>query len=94
MTGKDKRSRDRRKVLIPVKIYDLSLEMVVECAMQDASKDGCMIVTDELQNFPEDKIILEFVKFTGSRQARIVWRDQNSAGVQFIDGEPAAPTNC
>ncbi len=91
MTDKDKRARDRRQVLIPVKIYDLSREMVIECAMQDASKDGCMIVTDELQNFPEDKIILEFINFTGSRQGEIMWRDQKSAGVRFTDGEQATP---
>ena len=91
MTDKERRTRDRRQVKIPVRIYDLSREMVVECDLQDASKNGCMIVTNELQNFPEDKIILEFVKFTGSRQGRIVWRDQNSAGVRFADGEQATP---
>ncbi len=92
MTDKDRRARDRRQVQIPVRIYDLSREMVVKCAMQDASKDGCMMVTNELQKFP-DKIIVEFVKFTGSREGRIVWRDQNSAGVLFIDGEQAAPNS-
>ena len=92
MTDKNKRARDRRQVQIPVRIYDLSREMVVKCAMQNASKDGCMLVTNELQNFP-DEIVLEFVKFTGSREGRIVWRDQNSAGVLFIDGEQAAPNS-
>ena len=91
MTDKDKRACDRRQVLIPVRICDLSREMVIKCTMQDASKDGCMIVSSGLQTFQEDKIVLEFVKHTGSRQARIVWRDQNSAGVRFIDGEQTAP---
>ena len=92
MTDKDKRARDRRQVQIPVRIYDLSREMVVKCTMQDGSKNGCKLVTDELQNFP-DEIILEFVKFKGSREGRIMWRDQNSVGVWFIDGEQAAPNS-
>ena len=92
MTDKDKRARDRRQVQIPVRIYDLSREMVVKCAMEDASKNGCKLVTDELQNFP-DEIILEFVKFKGSREGRIMWRDQNLVGVWFIDGEQVAPNS-
>ncbi len=92
MTDKYKRARDRRQVQIPVRIYDLSGKMVVECTMQDGSKNGCKLVTDELQNFP-DKIIVEFVKFKGSREGKIMWRDPNSVGVWFIDGEQAAPNS-
>ena len=83
MARDEKRAHVRRQVLIPAKVFNLSRSMVVRCAVRNACKGGCMIVTSEALNLP-DQIQIEIANFKGSRQGKIVWRDRKTAGVRFF----------
>jgi len=81
-TTDEKRSNDRKRVLIPAKVYNLDGSILSKCVVRDASKGGCMIVSSFANEWP-DVILVEVVHFKGMRKAKIIWRDSKAAGVKF-----------
>ena len=82
VTAEEKRSKDRKRVLIPAKVYDLDGSMLSKCVVRDASKGGCMIVSSFANEWP-DVILVEVVHFKGMRKGKIMWRNSRAAGVKF-----------
>lgn len=78
-----RRQDARKRVAIPARAYDLKRSSFIKCAVRDASKGGCMIVTKDPQELP-DQLLLEVVHFKCVRKAEVVWRDKKSAGIRFV----------
>lgn len=80
----ERRSERRRSVFLRAAIYGL-IEggEEIECAIQDASRSGCKIISDNIDRIPE-MVCLTIHGLDETFAGRIVWRRENMAGVQFI----------
>ena len=79
----ERRDAPRREVLIPVVISDAALNKLADGTIMDASRTGCRIFGDKVQELP-DRISLEICGLTGPMIGQIVWRNDGMAGVKFL----------
>ncbi len=79
----ERRNAPRQEAAIPAVILDYNFNKLADCIICDASRNGCRIASEELATLPDD-IRIEIQGLTGSVLARIVWRNANMAGLEFI----------
>lgn len=88
----EKRNERRRSVFLRARVFGSAEGQEIECAIQDASRSGCKIISDELDRVPEH-VCLTICELGETFFGRVVWREGNMAGVQFeqtADDTPAA----
>ena len=84
----ERRSERRRSVFLRAKIFGAGVGGDFECSIQDASRSGCKIISNEIGRIPEE-ICLTILGETF--QGRIVWRKADMAGVEFTGAAPNMP---
>ena len=82
----DKRKERRRRVFLRADLFDINGTPVTECAIQDTSRSGCRIMSDQLHVIPDD-IVLTIRGLEETFTGRIVWRNNGEAGVMFTQEE-------
>ena len=61
-----------------------------DCVVRNTSQHGCLVTLIEAEALPETvKVRLDM--FSPERPARVVWRDQGVAGLEFLDVAAAPP---
>lgn len=80
---REKRASGRRKVYKNSKII-LSDRSLVECIARDVSDEGCRISVAGAENLP-DEFTIQLDAFSGPRRAKVIWLDQNEAGLVFLE---------
>lgn len=78
----DRRKEHRRSVFLRADLYDANGTPVTECSIQDTSRSGCRIMSEQIRIIPDD-IMLSIRGLNETFFGRIVWRKDNEAGVMF-----------
>ncbi|RMF07943.1 MAG: PilZ domain-containing protein [Alphaproteobacteria bacterium] len=82
LPGDDRRRTPRREVQMQATIYTHDYHLVCPCVICDASPSGCRIALDDSSIVP-DQVRIEVKNLTEPLLARVVWRSEGSAGLQF-----------
>lgn len=82
----DKRLERRRKVFMQASVCAMDGTQIVECSIQDTSRLGCKIISDELELIP-DELVLSIHGLGETFVGRVVWRDGGIAGIEFIQNQ-------
>ena len=82
MVRSERRSDQRKKACVQVFVSDLGNLFDVKCVVRDVNQRGCKIVSTRLNDLPE---LIQLIPdgFDKIIHGKIVWRDQNMAGVRF-----------
>ncbi len=91
LTSEDnKRTTDRSRVLKAAKIYWLNGNFALDVTIKDMSATGCKIVCKDQMGLPNE---MQFVIPSDgiSRNAIVIWRKADFAGVRFTSGPQKAP---
>jgi len=77
----ERRIERRRSVFLQASICAMDGRQITSCSIQDTSRSGCKIISDELDIIP-DALVLGILgeTFVG----RVMWREGDMAGVEFI----------
>jgi len=78
----EKRSGIRYEVAIPAVVSDTDQNKLIECTISDANSKGCRIINAALYTVP-DTIHIEVRGLAEPVMAKVVWRDGNTAGLEF-----------
>ena len=62
---------------------------IMDCLVQNVSQNGAKLVFSDTALIPSEFDVL-ISKKGESRRARIVWRQEQAAGIQFVQSEKAA----
>jgi len=84
MDVKERRKGIRRTVELHASISQSGCPATIECIVQNASGDGCQIVSDNLDMLTDDTIQMDIAGFNETMTARIIWREGDRGGVAFI----------
>ncbi|MGI9382677.1 MAG: PilZ domain-containing protein [Methyloligellaceae bacterium] len=79
----ERRSANRRKVLLRAKATGVGDTQPIDCVIQDASFSGCCLVSEDVDKLPQE-ISLAISGFDETFIARVVWREGDMAGVEFV----------
>ncbi len=82
----DRRKDRRRSVFLRAEVFDANGAPVTDCAIQDASRSGCRIISEDIDLIP-DEIVLTIRGLGETFAGRVVWRRHSEAGVEFIAAE-------
>ena len=82
---RDKRRARRRDVIYPVMIESLTGDCNIPCLIQDISETGARLALRDLAEIPEEFLLRLAENRTPSRHCKLVWRDDLSVGVHFIE---------
>ena len=80
----DRRKELRRSVDICATIYQTDRRKQIECVVENASGHGCHVVSESLDQLEDEVFKLEIDGFMTPEMARLVWREKNRAGVEFV----------
>jgi len=83
----NKRVERRRSVFLQASICAMDGSQIVNCSIQDTSRSGCKIMSDELDLIP-DELVLNIRGLGETFVGRVVWRDNGMAGIEFIPNTP------
>jgi len=83
----EKRLERRRSVFMQASVCAMDGSQIVNCSIQDTSRLGCKIISDELDLIP-DELVLSIHGLGETFVGRVVWRDAGMAGIQFISNTP------
>ena len=83
----EKRTERRRSVFLQASVCALDGSQIVNCSIQDTSRMGCKIISDELDLIP-DELVLSIRGLGETFVGRVVWREADMAGIQFISNAP------
>ena len=86
----NKRVERRRSVFLQASVCAMDGSQIVNCSIQDTSRSGCKIISDELDLIP-DELVLSIRGLGETFVGRVVWRDIGMAGIEFIPNSPNAP---
>ncbi len=91
MTGPipERRREPRRRALLGANLTVPSTAFVTACTVRDITGDGARIVVGETIPLP-DTFDLAITQQSTSRQATLIWRSGDRAGVSFVRPRPAA----
>jgi hypothetical protein len=84
MDVKERRRETRRTVELHANISQPGNGTAIEGIVQNASGEGCQIVSDNLDKLADATIVMNIAGFNDAMSARIVWREGNRCGVAFI----------
>ena len=76
------RSEDRKNVVISASVQSIDGVSITPCVIRDASKNGCQIVTSQVNDLP-DTICIKIPGLKSPMKGEIIWRTKNRAGVKF-----------
>ena len=85
----ERRSERRRRVFLRAKIYRQDGTEITECAIMDASASGCKIITEMIDEIP-DEIVITFCALGETFAGRLVWRNSDMAGIEFVNSKNAS----
>jgi hypothetical protein len=83
----EKREDRRRSVFLQASVCAMDGSQIVNCSIQDTSRLGCKIISDELDLIP-DELVLSICGLGETFVGRVVWRDVGMAGIEFIPNSP------
>jgi len=78
----DQRKHTRNKVALHAIVSDRQQQNAIRCMIRDASISGCNIISRKVSNLP-DKVLINISSLNQLIKGRIVWRNQDSAGIEF-----------
>ena len=90
--GQEKRAAPRHKVLKDGKIVTMNHWSVVDCCVKDISESGARIKCQDQAAVPSEFRLLIPTRRT-IRDARVVWRQGDLLGLQFIADTMTAPAH-
>lgn len=79
----EKRLERRRSVFLQASVSAMDGSKIVNCSIQDTSRLGCKIISDELDLIP-DELVLSIRGLGETFVGRVVWRDGGMAGIEFV----------
>lgn len=80
----ERRKARRRRVFLQADICTLDGLQIAHCSIQDTSRTGCKIISDQVATIP-DEIVLSIRGLGESFVGRIVWREGDMAGIAFLN---------
>lgn len=80
----ERRQERRRSVFLQADVCMLDGTQVAHCAIQDTSRSGCKIMSDELSIIP-DELVLSIRGLGESFVGRVIWRERDIAGIEFLN---------
>lgn len=83
-TGRERRQERRRRVFLQADVSTLDGAQVGHCSIQDTSRSGCKIISDRLDMIP-DELILSIRGLGETFVGRVMWRDADMAGIEFLN---------
>lgn len=84
MRIRDRRTTERKQTCIQAFATDLEDTIEVKCFVRDVTAVGCRIVSSNLYELP-DQLQLIPEGFDKPINAKVVWRDKKTAGLNFMD---------
>ncbi len=82
MRNLGRRHNRRHKLAISAVVSDCYQQNAVRCMLQDGSISGCNIISRHVPDLP-DKVLIKVPQLSQSIKGHIIWRNQNSAGVEL-----------
>ncbi|MHB8886021.1 MAG: PilZ domain-containing protein [Methylovirgula sp.] len=90
-TGTDKRANDRVRSFLRAQIIFNNRMTTIDCIVKNISQSGARVALNDTLAVPAEFDI--YIPQRGrSHHAKLIWRDKDSIGVDFIDAPPAAST--
>ena len=83
----EKRIERRRSVFLQASVCAMDGSQILNCSIQDTSRLGCKIISDELDLIP-DELVLSIRGLGETFVGRVVWREADMAGIEFISNSP------
>lgn len=80
----DKRRERRRSVFLQADVRTLDGTQIAHCSIQDTSRSGCKIMSDQLDIIP-DEIVLSIRGLGDTFVGRVMWRHAGMAGIEFLN---------
>ena len=84
MKPMERRRDARRTVELHATVYLSGDGDPIDCVVKNASGTGCHIVSPALFRLQGDFVKMRIAGFTESTNARVVWREEDRAGVEFV----------
>ncbi|NOX94440.1 MAG: PilZ domain-containing protein [Alphaproteobacteria bacterium] len=81
----DKRQGERTASFKSGQVF-IGANKALDCAVRNLSKEGCMISLFGAENLPDD-VEISVTLGQPRRKARVTWRDQQDAGLEFLPSE-------
>jgi len=78
----DKRRSERHTTFKNGKII-LRDRSVIDCIVRNDSEHGCLVTAIGAESLP-DEVMIQLDMLSGHRPARVAWRDQGVAGLEFL----------
>jgi hypothetical protein len=80
----ERRQERRRRVFLQADVCTLDGTMISHCSIQDTSRTGCKIITDQLDIIP-DELVLSIRGMDETFVGRVIWRETDMAGIEFLN---------
>lgn len=80
----DRRVSRRRRVFLQADICTLDGMQIGHCSIQDTSRTGCKIISDEIDLIP-DELVLSIRGLDETFVGRVMWREADMAGIEFLN---------
>lgn len=84
----EKRKDHRQTLKYPARL-DVGGEAQIQCLLTDVSATGARLIVEFPDKVPEHCALLLAPEHLVQRQCKVVWRDGNQIGVEFIKPDPA-----
>jgi PilZ domain len=91
MTDDNHRVALRHRVLKSAKIISPNNWSVMDCKLRDVSDTGAQLIVGDQVSIPNEFMLL-FPAEKMVRDAKVMWRKDQSVGVEFTSEKRAAPT--
>ena len=80
----ERRLERRRRVFLQADVCTLDGTMISHCSIQDTSRTGCKIITDQVDIIP-DELVLSIRGMDETFVGRVIWRESDMAGIEFLN---------
>lgn len=80
----ERRQERRRRVFLQADVCTLDGTQIAHCSIQDTSRSGCKIISDQLALIP-DELVLSIRGLGETFVGRVMWRDGDMAGIEFLN---------
>lgn len=80
----ERRRARRRRVFLQADVCTLDGLQIAHCSIQDTSRTGCKIISDQIAAIP-DELILSIRGLGETFVGRVMWREGDMAGIAFLN---------
>lgn len=80
----ERRQERRRRVFLQADVCTLDGTFITHCSIQDTSRSGCKIISDQLNLIPEE-LVLSIRGLGDTFVGRVIWRSGDMAGIEFLN---------